>query len=113
MNQLTAKYVEACAQKEHALFDGDVRTANKCVDRIFALGRELARRSGDGRQLLFAFYGHESIEVRLNVARDTLALDSQRASTALQEIASSGVLPQAADAAGLLMMLADGTYAIR
>lgn len=70
--------------------------------------RELKARPGDGRHDLFPLYDHPNIQVRLNVARWTYALDMARARLALANIRDSRRYPYAGDAGMTLALIDEG-----
>jgi len=70
--------------------------------------RELKARPDDGRHDLFPLYDHPNIQVWLNVARWTYALDMARARLALANIRDSRRYPYAGDAGMTLALIDEG-----
>jgi hypothetical protein len=85
---------------------------NRLYNRKIAVVNELRSRPGDQRRSLFGLYGHSNMQVRLNAAQSTYALNPVAARAVLEEIAASRRMPQAADARLSLDRIAEGTSAL-
>jgi hypothetical protein len=59
---------------------------------------------------LLALYGHQSMQVRLNAAKSTLAVAPEAARQELRAIADSREYPQAGDAGMCLRNLDEGIF---
>jgi hypothetical protein len=62
-------------------------------DRKWKILTELKSRPGDQRRVLFDLYDHENIQVRLDAARSTFAIDPVAGRAKLQEILDSKIAP--------------------
>jgi len=85
---------------------------NRLFDKEMAVVNELRSRPGDQRRSLFGLYGHSNMQVRLNAAQSTYALNPVAARAVLEEIAASRRMPQAANARLSLDRIAEGTSAL-
>lgn len=57
-----------------------------------------------------SLYDHPNVQVRLKAAKHTLYVVPEHARSLIEEIANSGLFPQAGDAGMTLSFLDDGTY---
>jgi hypothetical protein len=96
--QLVARFVEIGIAQSVAMAERNTSKYNRLFDKEAAVLRELKARPGDQRRLLFPLYNHENIQVRLNAAKSTYALDPAAAWAAIQAIADSRRFPWAGDA---------------
>jgi hypothetical protein len=71
---------------------------------------ELRRREGDQRRALLPLLDHPNVQVRLKAAITMLAVAPELARAALESVRDSGILPQSADAEGMLEAVDDGSY---
>lgn len=104
--QIVARLVENSIKQGDAI--ENLRRSNiiRLYDRSQRLLDELRARPGDGRHDLFELYRHPNMQVRLNAAHWTYALDTPLARAALAAIRDSRKFPYAADA-GLTLSLID------
>lgn len=97
-DQLVARFVEIGIAQGRAMAAMETAKYNRLFDKEAAVLRELKARPGDHRRLLFPLYTHENIQVRLNAAKSTYALNKAAALTVIQAIANSRRFPWAGDA---------------
>ena len=110
IEELVDDFVEIGLAQFEALAGFDARRANRLFDKKTALLNELKRRDGDQRHALLPLLRHENLQVRINAARATLAIAPAAARQALERIKATGIMPQAADAAGCLRSLDEGFF---
>ncbi len=97
------------AQDETTLYD-DVDTYNRLFDEEDAILEELKARAGDQRHALLPLLDHPNIQVRLNVAKSTLAIAPQAARREIEAIAKRVDVPQGGDAGMALWALDEGIF---
>jgi hypothetical protein len=108
LQELLSSFVEiGIAQGEAA---EEFRTAayNRLFDRESKVLDELRRRGTDERRILIALYDHPNIQVRLNAAKSTYALNTAAARAVIQDIADSKISPWAGSAGMTLWSLDEG-----
>lgn len=108
LEELLSSFVEiGIAQGEAA---EEFRTAafNRLFDRETKILDELRRRDNDQRRILIALYDHPNIQVRLNAAESTYALNTAGARAVIQAIADTKVQPWAGSAGMTLWSLDEG-----
>lgn len=108
--ELVDRFAAVCVEQNNALFQDEVAEFNRPYDRMAAISEELKCRSGDQRRALVALLGHRDIQVRLQVARMSLAVAPRESRRALEAIAASKWQPQAGDAGMSLLGLDRGEY---
>ena len=108
--ELVEEFIRIGVAQFEALAGLDVRRANRLYDKKTAVLAELKGRPGDGRHALVPLLRHENLQVRLNAIGATLTIAPAAGREALERIKATGWMPQAADAAGWLRALDDGTF---
>ena len=113
--KMTAReLVERYVAISEAQFEATEREEIARVNRLFglrvAVEEELKRRDGDQRRALLPLLQHRNLQVRLNAATATRAIDPKAARRALDAIAATHWMPYAADARGLLRGLDEGMF---
>ena len=83
---------------------------NRLFARMQAVKDEMKRREGDQRRALLPLLDHPNLQVRMMAAHTVLTISPELARKAFESVRDSGIFPQAADAAGTLGALDDGTY---
>lgn len=88
----------------------EFRTAafNRLFDRERKILDELRRRDNDQRRILIALYDHLNVQVRLNAAKSTYALNTAGARAVIQAIADTKFQPWAGSAGMTLWALDEG-----
>ena len=115
LGKMTAReLVERYVAISEAQFEATEREEIARVNRLFglrvAVEEELKRRDGDQRRALLPLLQHRNLQVRLNAATATRAIDPKAARRALDAIAATHWMPYAADARGLLRGLDEGMF---
>jgi hypothetical protein len=110
VDQLLERFTAIALQQDQALLMDEIARFNKLYDEMDAVKIELKRRPGDQRRALLALYDHPNIQVRLEAAVGTLAVEPAPARELLQTIASSREYPQAGDAGMTLVNLDRGIF---
>ena len=97
VDQLVERYVAISQGQGEAIERHDSPRFNQLFGLREAVDEELKRRKGDQRRALLPLLEHRNLQVRLNAAKSTLAVDRGRAK-ALEAIQATQRMPQAADA---------------
>ena len=108
--ELLDRFTAIGIAQDDALLDNETAKFNKLYLKKVAIETELRDRPGDQRRQLMALYDHPNMQVRLNAARATRAIDMMKAHALLEAIAASKHFPQAGDAGMALLAMEDGTY---
>jgi hypothetical protein len=108
-DELVARFIEISIAQGEASETFETAKFNRLFDRKLKVLDELRRREGDRRRLLFALYDYPNMQVRLNAAYATYALDPAGATAVFEAIAASKHSPWAGDAGMTLSMLKKGT----
>jgi hypothetical protein len=96
--------------QDRALLYSDIRKFNRLYDRMVAIREELKRRPGDQRKALVRLYDHPNVQVQLQAARISLAVEPAAARLLIEKIAGSRKYPQAGDAGMTLINLDRGIF---
>lgn len=107
---LVERYAASGIQEDKAEFEGDTANRNLLRRQMFAIADELKGRPGDQRRALLTLYDHPNIEVRLMVAKATLAIAPIEARKVIESIAASKRFPYAGDAGMCIEMLDKGVF---
>ena len=106
--ELVQRFVDISEAQGEAMADGNTAAYNRLFDRKKVVIDELRRRDGDQRRALLELRGHPDIQVRLNAAKTTYALDPVGARSVLEEISNSRRFPWAGHAGMSIAMLDEG-----
>lgn len=106
--KLVAEFVELGVAQSVAMETMETAKYNRLFKKEATILAELKIRPGDHRRLLFPLYTHENIQVRLNAAKSTYALDPVAARGVIEAIANSRRFPWAGDAGMTLWGLDEG-----
>lgn len=107
---LIEHFVEIGIAQDDALLSDEIARFNRLFDEKAAILAELKSRPGDQRRRLVSLFEHGNIQVRLNAAKATLAVEPEAARQALEAIADSNEFPQAGDAGMSLWNLDRGVF---
>ena len=107
-DELVVRFVEISIEQGKALAFFETARFNSLYGKLSAVVRELRARPGDERHRLLKLYDHPDLQVRLNVAGRTYALDPAAAIATFQAIKDSRRYPWAGDAGMSLSMLEMG-----
>jgi hypothetical protein len=118
--QLVKLFVEISIQQADALEINDVRTFTRLYWKLAAVRKTLRARGGESRKTLLPllkypqpaspYFLHRTGQVRLNAAKELLAVAPQEARETLEHLAARGPMPQRGDAGMCLQFLADGVF---
>jgi hypothetical protein len=108
LNELLESFVEIGVAQSVAAEEFRISTVNKLFDRLRRIEEELRRRGNDERRILISLYEHPNIQVRLNAAKSTYALNTAGARAVIQAIADSKVAPWGPSAGMTLWALDEG-----
>jgi len=102
---------ERCAVEQGDAFDYSLITrVNRLIDELVELEAELKRREPDQRSALIPLLTHKHVNVRFRSALALLAVATEEAREALQNIVALKRYPQTADAIRMLRSLDEGRY---
>jgi hypothetical protein len=109
-DELVERYVAISLEQYAAIEWDEISRFNRLFVLRHAVEAELKRREGDQRRALLPLLDHRNLQVRLNAATDTLRVAPEAARQALETIRDTHWMPYAADAAGRLHGLDNGTF---
>jgi hypothetical protein len=107
---LVADFVRVGIDQDDALSDRDYGRMKRLVMRQWDLEEELERRPGDQRSSLVTLHDHPNMQVRMNAAKATLAIEPAKSRLVLQEIVDSKHFPQAGHAGMTLSTIDRGIF---
>lgn len=110
IKELVDRFAEIGIAQDQALLDNAIAKFNRLYRNKVAIETELRDRPGDQRRQLMALYDHPNMQVRLNAAKATRAIDMKKARALLEAIATSKHYPQAGYAGMALVAMDDGTF---
>jgi hypothetical protein len=110
VDQLVERFTILSLGQDDALLMDELARFSVLYDQREAVEQALKAREGDQRTALLSLYGHQSMQVRLNAAKSTLAVAPEAARRELRAIAASREYPQAADAGMCLRNLDEGIF---
>jgi hypothetical protein len=110
VQELVARFVSIGLAQYDAAYVVDTRKYNRLYALMVDIRNELKRREGDQRRALLPLLDHPNVQVRLKAAITVLAVAPELARRALESVRDSGILPQSADAEGMLEAIDKGTY---
>lgn len=99
----------AIQQYDHILIS-EVKQTNRYYHKMKAVELELKSRPGDQRRVLMAFYDHANPNVRVKVAKATLAIAPAVARQVLETVAATCYGPEKLEAGMSLTNLDRGIY---
>lgn len=108
LEELLASFVDISIAQGAAAEEFRTSTFNRLYDRKAKILRELKRRENDQRRILIALYDHPNVQVRLDAAKSTYALNTVAARAVIQAIADTKVQPWAGSAGMTLWSLDEG-----
>jgi hypothetical protein len=74
VDELVDRFTQISIAQSEALLCDEVERFNKLFRQMDSVSKELKRRDGDARRALMRLYGHPNLHVRLNAAKETLAV---------------------------------------
>ncbi len=107
-DELFMRFIEVSVAQGEVSETFETTKFNRLFDQNQKILGELRVRQGDQRRLLLALYDHPNMQVRLNSAYATYALDPAGAAAVFEAIAASKRFPWAGDAGMTLSMLKKG-----
>lgn len=108
LEELLSSFVEIGIAQGEAAEEFRTGAFNRLFDRESRILDELKHRDNDQRRILIALYDHPNIQVRLNAAKSTYALNAAGARAVIQAIADSKISPWAGSAGMTLWALDEG-----
>jgi hypothetical protein len=110
VQELVARFLSVSLAQYDALYVVDTKKYNRLYATMVDIRNELKRKEGDQRRALLPLLDHPNVQVRLKAAITMLAIAPELARAALESVRDSGILPQSADAEGMLEAVDDGSY---
>lgn len=110
MAQLVERYAEIGVAQDKALLYDRTATYNRLYSWKHAIEDELHGRDGDERRALLALFEHPNLQVQLNAAKATLALEPVAARRKIEEISKEKWAPQGGDAGMTIFALDEGIF---
>jgi len=107
--ELVDRFAVSCVEQNKALFEDEIAKFNRLYGQMVAVRDELKIRPGDQRRALLALFNHPDLQVRLQAAKATLAVEPQAARQMLERIQEWQRQPQTGDAGMCLLGLDDGS----
>jgi hypothetical protein len=98
VEDLVQQFMDIGLEQDRAIKDDNTRKYNALFDRMVAVVDELRARPGDQGRALATLLDHPNLQVRLNAAKVTLAVEPDAARRALEGIRATQWQPQAGDA---------------
>jgi hypothetical protein len=118
--ELVRKFIDFSIEQADALEINDVRTYRRLYQRLDEIEMTLRRRGLEARRALVPlldythqkspYYMHQPAQVRLNAAKELLAVAPEKALATLENLATQGPSPQRGAAGMCLEFLKDGTF---
>jgi hypothetical protein len=113
-DQLVDRFAEIGIAQGKALWDSLGEDDYSEVIRLFndmkEIDEELRARGRAARLALMRLYNHRNVQVRLHAAKVTLGVAPVEARNLIEQIAKSGLYPQAGDAGMTLDALDEGIF---
>ena len=110
VEQLVTRFAEIGVAQDDALLRDQISRFNRFFDSKTLVLTELKSRPGDQRKVLLKLFDHPNLQVQLNAAKATLALEPAAARRKLEEISEMKWAPQALDAGMSLWNLDRGVF---
>jgi hypothetical protein len=118
--QLAEAFVEISVKEADAKGRRDSRTVNKLIKQLRAIEETLRARGPEARKVLVPllsyrvrpspFFADQTAQVRLNAAKELLAVVPDQARATLEDLAARGPSAQSGSAGMCLQLLEDGVF---
>ena len=110
VSSMVDRYTKIAIDQDHALEYFEIGKYNRLYKQMRAIEEELKSRAGDQRRALLALFSHENVQVRLQAATATLAIEPGTARQLIETIAASQKYPHAGHAGMRLLALDRGIF---
>lgn len=110
VQELVDRFVSIGLAQYDALYVVDTGKFNRLYREMEEVRSELKQREGDQRRALLPLLEHPNLQVRMKAANSVLAISPQLARKALESVRDTGILPQSADAEGMLEAVQKGWF---
>ncbi len=107
---LTEHYARNGVEQDDAILRDDNRRFRRLFSEMRAVEDELRNRPGDERRALLTLFEHPNLQVQLNAAKATLALEPLAARAKIEEIRKEKWAPQGGDAGMTIRALEQGIF---
>jgi hypothetical protein len=109
-DELVKQFARLAMQQDVCLLENDIAGANRRYRQMRDISDELKARPGDKRRALTSLYDHQNMQVRVNAAKNTLAVAPHAARKQLEAVVASKWQPYAGDAGMCLIALDRGIF---
>ena len=110
VDQLIERFRLIASAQYDALWTFQTARYNRLYTQMDDVLNELKSRDGEQRRSLIPLLESDNVQVRLTAATALLVIVPDLARSVLENIRDDGQMPQAADAAGLLRALDNGSF---
>ena len=110
VSSLVERFTKIVIDQDHALEYFQTGKYNRLFRKMTAIEDELKSRAGDQRRALLTLFSHENVQVRLQAATATLAIEPGAARQLIETIAGSQKYPHAGHAGMRLLALDRGIF---
>lgn len=110
VHELMERYARNGVEQDDAILRDESRKFRRLFSEMRAIEDELRGRAGDGRRALLALFDHPNLQVQLNAAKATLALEPVAARRKIEEIRKEKWAPQGGDAGMTIFALDEGIF---
>jgi Domain of unknown function (DUF2019) len=108
--QMVSEYVALCLDEDDATLRNQTVRANRAVRQRMKIESVLRARGIHARRALLPLLRHPSAQVRLNSAKELLAVVPVEARATLEELAAHGPGDQRGSAGMCLLLMDKGTF---
>lgn len=109
-DQLVTAYIQLSLQEAEVIDRQEAHNIRALFDQLQAICAVLRARGQEARRALLPLLRHRNAQVRLNAAKELLAVVPHQARATLQDIAASGPDQQSGDARATLRHLDQGVF---
>ena len=108
--ELAERYARNGVEQDDAILRDENRRFRRLFSEMRAIEDELRGRAGDQRRALLALFDHPNLQVQLNAAKATLALEPVLGRAKIEEIRKKKWAPQGGDAGMTIYALDEGIF---
>jgi hypothetical protein len=109
-DQLIAVYIDLSIREAEAIDRQEMGKVKTLYGQLQAICTVLRARGPEARRTLVPLLGHRNAQLRLNAAKELLAVVPDQARATLENIAAHGPDQQSGDAGMTLQLLDDGVF---
>jgi hypothetical protein len=109
-DQLIASYTEISVREDEAIDMHQMRKVRRLFDQLMVIKDVLRARGPDARRALIPLLSHRNAQVRLNAAKELMAVVPEQARATLEDIAENGPGQQSGDSGMFLRAIDEGEF---